>query len=71
MNAAIFMEWLYCFDAKMAGQKVALILDNFSAHESDGEMVKAEGGLQNVEEIFLPVNASSFCQCLDQGITCY
>jgi hypothetical protein len=68
MNAQIFREWLYWFDAKMEGRKVALLIDNFSAHESGLEIVKKEGGLSNVEVIFLPVNATSYCQPLDQDI---
>ena len=36
MTADIFKEWLLWFDNKMNadGQKVALLMDNFSAHES-------------------------------------
>jgi hypothetical protein len=68
INAQIFREWLYWFDARMAGRKVALLIDNFSAHESGLEIVKEEGGLANIEVIFLPVNATSYCQPLDQGI---
>jgi hypothetical protein len=68
MNAQLFREWLYWFDAHMEGKKVALLIDNFSAHESGLEIVKNEGGLKNVEVIFLPVNATSYCQPLDQGI---
>jgi hypothetical protein len=68
MNSEIFQEWLFWFDACMEGRKVALLIDSFSAQESGPEMVVAAGGLQNVEVIFLPVNATSFCQPLDQGI---
>jgi hypothetical protein len=68
MNAQIFREWLYWFDSQMEGRKVALLIDNFSAHESGLEIVKEEGGLQNVQVFFLPANATSYCQPLDQGI---
>ncbi len=68
MNAEIFVEWLYWLDAHMMGRKIALQLDSFSAHESGLEIIKAEGGLQNVEVIVLPVNATSVYQPLDQGI---
>jgi hypothetical protein len=68
MNAQNVVEWLYWLDAQMAGRKITLSLDNFSAHESGLEIVKAEGGLENVEVNFLPVNAMSVCQPLDHGI---
>jgi hypothetical protein len=68
MNAEIFVEWLFWLDARMAGRKIALLIDSFSAHERGLEIVRAEGGLENVEVIFLPVNATSVCQPLDQGI---
>ncbi len=47
---------------------MALLIDNFSAHESGLEIVKGGGGLSNVEVIFLLVYATSYCQPLDQGI---
>lgn len=34
MTREIFKEWLIWFDKKMAGRKVVLLLDNFSAHEA-------------------------------------
>jgi hypothetical protein len=52
----------------MMGWKVVLLLDSSSAHESGLEMIKAKGGMQNVEVIFLLVNATSFCQPLNQCI---
>jgi hypothetical protein len=68
MNDQIFWEWLYWFDGQMEGKKVALLIYNLSAHKSGLEIVKEEGDLQNVEVIFLLVNAMSYCQPLDQGI---
>jgi hypothetical protein len=40
MNAQILREWLYWFDARMAGRKVALLIDSFSAHESGLDIVR-------------------------------
>jgi hypothetical protein len=68
MNAQVFREWLYWFDSRMEGGKVAHLIDNYSAHESGLEMVQEEVGLENVEAIFLPVNATSYCQPLDHRI---
>ncbi len=64
MTGAIMEEWLELFDRRMAGRKVLLLLDNFSAHES------ALQGLQlhNVRVVFLPPNATLRCQPCDQGI---
>ncbi len=52
----------------MESRKVALLIDNFPAHESGLQIVKEEGGLKNMEVIFLPVNAISYCQPLDQEV---
>ncbi len=68
MNSEIFQEWLFLFYACMEGRKVALLIGSFSVHKSGLEIVVIVSRLQNVEVIFLPVNATSFCQPLDQGI---
>jgi hypothetical protein len=34
MTGAIFKEWLFWFDSKMNGWRVALLIDNFSTHEA-------------------------------------
>ncbi len=56
MIAQIFQEWLYWFDAQMEGRIVALLIDDFSAHESGLEIVKEEG------DYLMSSNLSS-CQC--------
>jgi hypothetical protein len=56
--------WLEWFDRRMAGRKVLLLLDNFSAHESALQNLQ----LQNVRVIFLPLNAASRCQPCNQGM---
>ncbi len=57
-------EWLEWFDRCMAGCKVLLLLDNFSAHESALQGMQ----LHNVRVVFLPPNATSYCQPCNQGI---
>jgi hypothetical protein len=64
MTGAIFKEWLFWFDSKMKGRKVALLMDNFSAHEAAAEDIQ----LQNTIIIWLPANSTSRYQPLDQGI---
>jgi hypothetical protein len=66
MTGAIFKEWLFWFDSKMKGRKVALLMDNFSAHEAAVEDIQ----LQNTIIIWLPANSTSRYQPLDQGIIC-
>lgn len=52
----------------MTGREVVLLIDNFSAHELGWKRVKEADALQNTDVIFLPPNATSICQPLDQGI---
>jgi hypothetical protein len=42
MTGAIFKEWLFWFDSKMKGRKVALLMDNFSAHEAAAEDIQLQ-----------------------------
>lgn len=50
------------------GEKVVLLIDNFSAHESGLKFVNADDSQKDVRVIFLPVNVTSVCLPLDQGI---
>jgi hypothetical protein len=69
MTGEIFEEWLRWFDERMTGRKVALLMDNFSAHEVAVEMIQSSAyPLQNVFVIWLPPNSTSRFQPLDQGI---
>ena len=71
VTAAIFEEWLRWFDQQMAGRKVVLLLDNFSAHVAAYNELSSlpEGySLQNTEVVWLPPNSTSKTQPLDQGI---
>jgi hypothetical protein len=55
----------------MAGRKVILLLDNFSAHEcvvAELEALPLGSGLVNTEICWLPPNSTSKLQPLDQGI---
>lgn len=67
MTGSIFSEWLKWFDAQMAGRRVLLLLDNFSAHERAFQDGQAQGWLQNTQVHFLPKLTALF-QPMDQGI---
>ena len=53
----------------MAGQKVALLMDNFSAHQAAiADILASQSPLKNTLIIWLPANSTSQYQPLDQGI---
>lgn len=69
MTAKIMEEWLRWFDSRMAGRRVVLLMDNFSAHESAVQAInKSSSLLENVLIIWLPANSTTRYQPLDQGI---
>ena len=69
MTGLIFKEWLVWFNLQMTGRQVLLLIDGFSAHEAGIEALEEEKiELRNVTVHFLPANATSLCQPLDQGI---
>jgi hypothetical protein len=71
MVTGIMVEWLRWFDNLMAGRKVILLMDNFSAHEcavAELEAMPLGSGLMNTEICWLPPNTTSKLQPLDQGI---
>ena len=70
MTAVIFKEYLLWFNQQMHGRKVILLIDNFSAHNSGLDMITSDHDIifTNVVVRFLPPNATSVCQPLDQGI---
>lgn len=69
MTSTLMEEWLRWFDCQMTGRKVVLLLDNFSAHEAAVEKISLSmQPLQNTLIIWLPPNATSKYQPLDQGI---
>jgi hypothetical protein len=58
-------------DTQVAGRRVILLMDNFSAHESavaELEAMPQGSGLINTEICWLPQNTTSRLQPLDQGI---
>jgi hypothetical protein len=71
MTALIMEEWLRWFDEQMAlrGRKVALLMDNFSSHETAVATIhRSVCPLQNTLIIWLPPNSTSQYQPLNQGI---
>ncbi|KHE79181.1 DDE-domain-containing protein [Neurospora crassa] len=71
MTATIFIEYLYWFDRQMAGRRVLLLVDGFSAHVSAVKQLKEQHGdqyLRNTTIEFLPANTTSIYQPMDQGI---
>ena len=71
MTGVLMEQWLRWFDNQIAGRKVVLIMDNFSAHQAAVDAIQAvpsEFGLRNTEIVWLPPNTTSKTQPLDQGI---
>lgn len=69
MTGAIFSEWLIWFNRRMINRKVLLLIDGFSAHQTGIDLTDdLNHALTNVRIEFLPANATSVCQPLDQGI---
>jgi len=69
MTQIIFLEWLRAFDLHVSGQKVFLILDNFSGH-TPVEKIPDHIRLQNTTILYLPPNMTSKIQPCDAGIIC-
>ncbi|XP_042144201.1 tigger transposable element-derived protein 6-like [Ixodes scapularis] len=63
MTRVLFEDWLRDWDEKLSesGRKIFLLLDNCSAHHCGAT-------LKNIQLRFLPPNATSVLQPLDQGI---
>jgi DDE superfamily endonuclease len=69
MTGSIYTEWLRWFNERMRNRKVLLLIDSFSAHQAGIDLTEDLGyALTNVRIEFLPTNATSVCQPLDQGI---
>lgn len=65
MNGVIMGDWLKAFYQHVQTRRVLLLLDNFSAHNSGMALSPPP---PNVKIAFLPRNATSRFQPLDQGI---
>lgn len=58
MTIQFFIEFLRWFDMKMNGRKVALLIDNFSAHQAAAaEILASQQLLQSTLIIWLPANS--------------
>lgn len=70
MTGIIFKEWLLWFISNHRDRKTLLLIDGFSAYKCGIDLLEAEypDFLWNVRIEFLPANATSLCQPLDQGI---
>jgi len=70
MNHHIMKEYLKWFDRRMRikGKKALLLMDNFSAHKLAVEIMEEAKDLTNTKIKWLPPNATSIYQPLDQGI---
>jgi hypothetical protein len=68
MNYKIMIEYLLWFDQKMKkqGKNALLLMDNFPAHQLGVEQLG--DSLQTTKVMWLPLNATSIHQPLDQGI---
>ena len=72
MTGEIFQEWLSAFKVHVLRnnprRKVLLLLDGFSAHLSGLREWQEKSGHPNIQVEFLPGNATSLYQPMDQGI---
>ena len=70
MKTGIFIECLEQLNRKMyhCKRSIALLLDNFSAHEAAIRHLGGERGLSNIRIIWLPKNTTSHYQPCDQVI---
>ncbi|GBM68865.1 hypothetical protein AVEN_261838-1 [Araneus ventricosus] len=63
MTSNIFKEFLLKWTKELKDEKIALLLDNCSAHPVEEEL-----HLKNIKLVFLPPNTTSTIRPLDQGI---
>jgi len=65
MTGVLFLEYLWWFDGQMAGRKVLLLVDGFSAHVKALKELAAGAGLRNTRVEVLPANTTSIYQPMD------
>ena len=69
MTGKIFKDFLLYFNREIDGRKAVLLIDGFGPHQTGIDLLEAENmTFPNLKIRFLPVNATSLCQPLDQGI---
>ena len=69
MTDRIFKDFLLYFNREISGRKAVLLIDGFGPHQTGIDLLEAEDiAFLNLKIQFLPVNATSLCQPLDQGI---
>ena len=58
-NTVLMTEWLIWFNHWVQGQRVALLLDNFTPHANTVADLLHRNKLPNVQVFWLPPNATS------------
>ena len=62
MTDTIFREYLRWFNLQMAERKVLLLIDGFSSHHAEVDLLEAQDiELTNVKVEFLPANTTAIC----------
>ena len=71
MSCLVFPEYLSWFDSQMAGRKVCLLVDDFSAHTTGIQFISPKhlDGLQNTRVYILPTSYIPISHPMDRGIT--
>jgi hypothetical protein len=69
MTGKIFKDFLIHFHREIGGRKAVLLVDGFGPHQTAIDLLEDEDiALPNLKIRFLPANATSLCQPLNQGI---
>ena len=67
VTGVVFAEYITWFDSQMAGRKVCLLVDGFSAHTAGTQFIPPED-LQNTQIHVLPTSYIPISHPMDQGI---
>ena len=67
MTRNVFKLWREPFGKRVAGRKIILIFEDFSAHNREEDLEDAEILLQNTTLFYLPPNATSKIHHRDDG----